>query len=70
MREEYDFSKADTQSENGAFFGHHLNLDIPIYLDADVADFVSRIAAKKGMDRSAVVNALLREDQKLLEACE
>jgi hypothetical protein len=66
MREEYDFSKA----EKGKFFRANVNLNIPIYLEEDVADFVSRIATKKGMDRSAVVNALLREDQKLGEAME
>ena len=56
MREEYDFSKA----ERGKFYRHGLKLNIPIYLDDDVSAFVEEIASKKGVDRSTVVNEILK----------
>jgi len=64
MRKEYDFS----EGERGKF--HHLDikLNIPIYLDEEVSAFVEEIAAKKGLDRSAVVNDLLRGDIRISEA--
>ncbi|MBU2498777.1 MAG: hypothetical protein KKE57_07755 [Proteobacteria bacterium] len=66
MREEYDFSKG----ERGKFFRPDLKLNIPIYLEEEVAAFVERIASKKGVDRSSVVNELLRGDIKIAEAVE
>ena len=66
MRKEYDFSKA----ERGRFYRPDLKLNIPIYLDEEVSSFVEKIASKKGLDRSSVVNELLRGDIKLAEAME
>ena len=66
MRKEYDFSKG----ERGKFYRSDMKLNIPIYLDDEVSAFVERIASRKGIDRSAVVNELLREDKKLAEAME
>jgi len=64
MRKEYDFSK----SERGKFHHPDIKLNIPIYLDEEVSAFVEEIAAKKGLDRSAVVNDLLRGDIRISEA--
>jgi hypothetical protein len=66
MREEYDFSKG----ERGKFFRPDLKLNIPIYLDDEVSTFVDKIALKKGVDRSSVVNELLRSDMKIAEVME
>lgn len=66
MREEYDFSKG----ERGKFYRSDMKLNIPIYLDEEVAAFVEKIASKKGVDRSSVVNELLRGDIKLAEVME
>ena len=64
MRKEYDFSKG----ERGKFFDPDLKLNIPIYLDDEVSAFVEKIASKKGIDRSSVVNQLLKGDMKIAEA--
>ena len=61
MREEYDFSKG----ERGKFYHPDLKLNIPIYLEEDVSTFVEKLASKKGVDRSSVVNELLRDDMKI-----
>ncbi|MBU4317873.1 MAG: hypothetical protein KKF30_11455 [Proteobacteria bacterium] len=66
MRKEYDFSKG----ERGKFYHPNINLNIPIYLDEEVSAFVEKIASKKGVDRSLVVNELLRGDIKLSQAME
>lgn len=66
MREEYDFSKG----ERGKFYRHDLKLNIPVYLDDEVSAFVDNIASRKGIDRSSVVNELLRGDMKIAELTE
>jgi hypothetical protein len=66
MRKEYDFSKG----ERGRFYRPDMKLNIPIYLDEEVSAFIEKIASKKGIDRSSVVNELLRSDIKLAEAME
>ena len=64
MRKEYDFSKG----KRGKFFRKDMKLNIPIYLDEQISKVVEKIATKKGIDRSAVVNELLKEDIKDIEA--
>ena len=66
MRKEYDFSKG----ERGKFYRPNMKLNIPIYLDEEVSIFVDQIASKKGLDRSSVVNDLLRGNIKIAEAME
>jgi len=66
MRKEYDFSKG----ERGKFYRSNMKLNIPIYLDDEVSAFVEKIASKKGLDRSSVVNELLRGDIKISKAME
>lgn len=66
MKSEYDFSKG----QRGKFYRQDMKLNIPIYLDDEVSAFVEKIAARKGVDRSSVVNDLLRGDIKLAEAME
>lgn len=66
MRKEYDFSKG----ERGKFYHPDMKLNIPVYLDDQVSAFVEKIASKKGIDRSAVVNELLRDDIKSIKVME
>ena len=66
MRKEYDFSKG----ERGKFYQPDIKLNIPIYLDEDVSTFVEKIASKKGVERSLVVNELIRADMKLSQCME
>ena len=66
MRKEYDFS----EGERGKFYRPDMKLNLPIYLDGEVSAFVEKIASKKGVDRSSVVNALLKGDIKLAEGME
>jgi len=63
MRKEYDFSKG----ERGKFYHPDMKLKIPIYLDEEVSAFVEKVAAEKGLDRSSVVNDLLRADINISE---
>jgi hypothetical protein len=56
MKKEYDFSKG----ERGKFYRQDMKLNIPIYLDEQISQAVEKIASKKGIDRSAVVNELLK----------
>ena len=58
MKKEYDFSKG----ERGKFYRQDMKLNIPIYLDEQISQVIEKIATKKGIDRSAVVNELLKED--------
>jgi hypothetical protein len=66
MREEYNFGKG----ERGKFYRPDIKLNIPIYLDEEVSAFIEKIALKKGIDRSLIVNDLLRSDIKIAEAME
>jgi hypothetical protein len=66
MRKEYDFSKG----ERGKFYRSDMKLNIPIYLDEEVSAYVEKLASKKGIDRSSVVNELLKGDIRLAEAME
>jgi hypothetical protein len=66
MRKEYDFSKG----ERGKFYHPEMKLNIPVYLDEEVSAFVDKIASKKGVDRSSVVNEILKGDIKIAEAIE
>jgi len=61
MRKEYDFSKG----ERGKFYRPDMKLNIPIYLDEEVSAFIEKIASRKGIDRSSVVNEILKGDIKL-----
>ena len=57
----HDFSKG----ERGKFFRPDAELNLPVYLDDDVREFVSRIAESKDPDVTEVVNNLLRWDMDL-----
>jgi len=64
MKKEYDFSKG----EQGKFYQTNIKLNLPVYLESDVAQFVQTYAKKKNIDRQTVVNELLRKDKELVES--
>ena len=61
MQDEYDF----TGAERGKFYREDTRLNIPVYLDDEVREFVARIAAERQLDAEQVVNDLLRADMEL-----
>ena len=64
MKKEYDFSKG----ERGKFYQPNIKLNLPVYLESDVAQFVQKYAKKKNIDRQTIVNELLRKDKELVES--
>ena len=58
MKEEYDFSKG----EEGKFFHNDIKLNLPVYLDDDVLEFVEKIAKRKNSDIQTIVNQILKSD--------
>ena len=63
MKPEYDFS----QGQRGKFFRKDAALDLPVYLDADVRDYLSQRAKAKGVNLGRLVNELLKRDIELIE---
>lgn len=63
MKEEYDFSNG----ERGKFYRPNATLNLPVYLDADVLDYLSAKAKAKGVEVNDMVNDLLRKDIDLIE---
>lgn len=64
MKKEYDFSKG----VRGKFYHPHAKLNVPVYLDDKVRQFVERIAGQSRKDVSSVVNRLLRSNMEPVEA--
>jgi len=56
MKDEYDFSKA----EQGKFYIPPEEIELPIYLDADVREHLRRHGGAR--DMQTLVNDLLRKD--------
>ena len=64
MKAEYDFSKA----ERGKFYHPDAVFSFPIYLEADVNDFLNKLAAQKQVDVQDLVNDWLRVNMKLIQS--
>jgi ABC-type uncharacterized transport system involved in gliding motility auxiliary subunit len=45
-----------------------VRLNLPIYLDEDIADFVQKYAQRKKLDVQTVVNEILRSNKEMLQA--
>jgi hypothetical protein len=60
MKKEYDF----TDAEQGKFYRPIEELDIPIYLDKDVQDFLMKYIGKDedSSSLSELVNSLVKKD--------
>ena len=63
MKREYDFSKGT----RGKFHRPGATLNLPVYLDADVLDYLAAKAKMKGVEVNDMVNDLLRKDIALIE---
>ena len=61
MKKEYDFSKG----ERGKFCRQNVRIHLPIYLDEQSLDFVEKIAKKKKLDLTSVVNEIIKGDKEL-----
>jgi hypothetical protein len=63
MKKEYDFSKA----ERGKFYNPEADFNLPVYLEPEVDQFVQTLSAEKKLDRSQIVNRLLKKDREIIE---
>ena len=63
MKKEYDFSKG----ERGKFYYPKAEFNLPIYLEPEVAEFVQKLADEKDVDRSEIVNMLLKKGKEIIE---
>jgi len=64
MKNEYDFKNA----ERGKFYRKDAVLDLPVYLEAGVRDYLTARAKAKGVEVNELVNELLKRDIDLIEA--
>lgn len=64
MKKEYDFSKG----ERGKFYREGAELLLPVYLDADVREFLQDRAQAKGVEVTRLVNDLLKREIELIES--
>ncbi|MDP1898123.1 MAG: hypothetical protein Q8K43_09585 [Sulfurimicrobium sp.] len=64
MPAEVDF----TGATRGKFYHPNLRLNLPVYLDAEVQDYLNAIAAKKGVPLSQLANDLLKREIGIIEA--
>ena len=63
MREEYDFSKG----ERGKFYREGATFIMPVYLEADVGNFMSQLAEAEGITLQEMVNKWLRASIRLAQ---
>ena len=64
MPGEIDFSKG----VRGKFFKPGARLSLPVYLEADVQDYLTECATARGIEVAQLVNELLKKDIELIEA--
>ncbi|MDZ7639064.1 MAG: hypothetical protein U5J83_12590 [Bryobacterales bacterium] len=64
MKAEYDFSKG----KRGQFHRADAELQLPIYLDADVQRYLAEKANAKGVPLNEMVNGLLKQEIRLIES--
>jgi hypothetical protein len=62
MNAEYDFSKGI----KGKFYYPNAELNLPVYLEPEIAEFVQKLATEKDVDRSRIVNMLLKKDMEII----
>jgi hypothetical protein len=63
MKQEYDFSKA----ERGKFYHPDAKMNLPIYLDDEVKNYLEKRANAKGVGLGEIVNDLLKKDIALIK---
>ena len=63
MKPEYDFSKG----ERGKFYKKNIKLNLPIYLEPDVREYVENAASRKGLDVGTLVNKMMKKNIQLVK---
>ena len=63
MKEEYDFSKGT----RGKFYNKDAEFYLPIYLEPEVQQFVSKLAKEQKVNLDKIVNMLLLKDKELMQ---
>jgi len=63
MKKEYDFSKG----VRGKFHNPDGEFNLPVYLEPEIAKFVQKLSVEKKLDRSQIVNRLLKKNREILE---
>lgn len=63
MKKEYDFSKG----VRGKFHNPDGDFNLPIYLEPEIAEFVQKLSLEKKVDRSQIVNKLLKKDMEIIQ---
>jgi hypothetical protein len=58
MKKEYDFSKG----ERGKFYRPDAQLNLPVYLEPEVAEFLQKYTKDKDVDIQTIVNQWLRNN--------
>lgn len=66
MKDVYDFSKG----VRGKFYHPEAVFNFPIYLEPDVAAFLSKLAEKKQIDLQTLVNEWLRTNIHLVQSAQ
>ena len=51
----------------GKFYRPNAKLNLPVYLEADVQDYLGRLAARKGVSLSDLTNDLLKKEIAIIE---
>ena len=64
MKDHYDFSVA----ERGRFYRPDAVFNLPVYLEPDVNDFLTRLAEQKKIAVNDLVNELLRADMNIIQS--
>lgn len=64
MKKEYDFSKG----ERGKFYHPDAELNLPIYLEPEVAAFIRKYAREKNVDTETLVNEWLRNNIEVIRS--
>jgi hypothetical protein len=63
MRKEYDFSKA----QRGRFYRPGAKLNLPIYLEPQVHEWLAGVARKRGERIGTLVNRLLKKEHDVVK---
>ena len=64
MRDEYDFSNG----QRGKFYRPQAQLNLPVYLNDAVRNYLHRQARAKGKELGEIVNEMLQKDIDLIES--
>lgn len=64
MKDHYDFSVA----ERGKFYRADAKFYIPVYLEPDINEFLTKMAEQKKVAVDDLVNELLRADMNIIQS--